>query len=318
MIPTLPCPSCQAHLDPDECFCPVCGTRAHEPAAPTTTVRVRRVGCPSCGASTCYDAEARGMACPFCGSVQVLDQGIQDLPDAQRVVPFRMDADQAVQALRAWLGQAFWAPRDAAAQAQVEAARAVRLPCWVFTARTRSSWTADVKNRLPEAKAAWRPVSGELDVEVDDLYVVASGALRDDEVRGLKPFDLGAAVAAEHLRTELATIPTTEAFALPRSAARRRAHAAIEGRVRATVAGDLPAGPRRNLRVQVQVQGLAAQRLLVPVWIFTYRYRDRPYRLLVNGQTGAVVGAAPLSWWKVGAALLVLAALALAMARWVA
>jgi hypothetical protein len=46
----------------------------------------------------------------------------------------------------------------------------------------------------------------------------------------------------------------------------------------------------------------------VPLWIAAYRYGDRVYRFVVNGQTGAHHGTRPLSWWRVGAALLVAAA----------
>jgi hypothetical protein len=44
----------------------------------------------------------------------------------------------------------------------------------------------------------------------------------------------------------------------------------------------------------------------VPIYIGTFRFRDRPWRFLVNGQTGEVVGKAPLDWRKV-LALVVLA-----------
>ena len=38
--------------------------------------------------------------------------------------------------------------------------------------------------------------------------------------------------------------------------------------------------------------------LLLPVWIMVYQYRDKPYRVLVNGQTGEVYGTAPFSYAK--------------------
>ena len=47
--------------------------------------------------------------------------------------------------------------------------------------------------------------------------------------------------------------------------------------------------------------------VLLPVWISAYRYRDKAYRFLVNGQTGEVSGESPKSWWKI--AFLVLAIL---------
>ena len=38
--------------------------------------------------------------------------------------------------------------------------------------------------------------------------------------------------------------------------------------------------------------------MLLPVWIMVYQYRNQPFRVLVNGQTGEVFGAAPFSYAK--------------------
>jgi hypothetical protein len=39
--------------------------------------------------------------------------------------------------------------------------------------------------------------------------------------------------------------------------------------------------------------GLTYKHILLPLWVGTYRYRNRRYRVLVNGQTGKVSGAKP-------------------------
>jgi hypothetical protein len=39
--------------------------------------------------------------------------------------------------------------------------------------------------------------------------------------------------------------------------------------------------------------------VLLPVWISAYRFNNKTYRFLVNGQTGEVAGESPLSWQKV-------------------
>ena len=38
--------------------------------------------------------------------------------------------------------------------------------------------------------------------------------------------------------------------------------------------------------------------MLIPIWIMVYQYRNQPYRVLVNGQTGEVYGTAPFSYAK--------------------
>jgi len=52
---------------------------------------------------------------------------------------------------------------------------------------------------------------------------------------------------------------------------------------------------------------VAFKNALLPVWIAAYDYRGRPFRFLVNGVTGNVAGHAPLSWLKIGLAILALA-----------
>jgi hypothetical protein len=50
---------------------------------------------------------------------------------------------------------------------------------------------------------------------------------------------------------------------------------------------------------------------LVPVYIGVFRYNDIGYRFLVNGQTAAHYGKAPISWMKVVGCFAAVAALAL-------
>jgi len=51
-----------------------------------------------------------------------------------------------------------------------------------------------------------------------------------------------------------------------------------------------------------------ARLLMVPVYIGSFRYRDRPWRFVVNGQTGKVTGRAPLDRRKIAGVVLVVVA----------
>ena len=52
--------------------------------------------------------------------------------------------------------------------------------------------------------------------------------------------------------------------------------------------------------------------LLLPVWISHFKYKDKVYQFMVNGQTGQVAGKTPLSALRIVlAVLLVLAIIAL-------
>ena len=61
--------------------------------------------------------------------------------------------------------------------------------------------------------------------------------------------------------------------------------------------------------MNTQYSDITFKHVLMPVWISAYRYRDKVYRFMVNGQNGEVQGESPKSGWKIF--FLVLAILAL-------
>jgi hypothetical protein len=91
---------------------------------------------------------------------------------------------------------------------------------------------------------------------------------------------------------------------------RNEAVDAVGDQLRAFMPGDSHA----DLHWKTRVEWESLDPVLVPVWVFAVRYRgDRPpMRVVINGQTGAIAGKVPLSWWKV--TLLALAAAAIVLA----
>lgn len=306
------CEVCQSLVDEEELFCPNCGTEAPKSpeARPTDANRLATYNftCSGCGASMSYDASAQGLRCPFCGSVDMVAQADARILAPQGVVPFRLSREQAIQTMRKWLTRGFWRPGDLARQAAVVTMTPVFVPFWVFQAQTHTFWTADTSHTPPGARADWYPLTGEHHGHYDGLLVGASGVLTPLETTEIGPFDLSAAVAPDQVDLENITV---EQFSLPRKYARPLARGGLEQAETAACQADVP-GRARNVHVNVLVEGMASQPVLLPVWIMAYRFRDRVYRFLVNGQTGRSTGQAPTSWAKIlVAALALLAAIIL-------
>ena len=58
-----------------------------------------------------------------------------------------------------------------------------------------------------------------------------------------------------------------------------------------------------SLRFSTLYSNITYKYLLVPVWISSFKYNDKVYQFVVNGQTGKVGGHAPVSVWRVLAAI---------------
>ena len=255
-----------------------------------------------------YDASAGSLRCPFCGCEQLEQQADSKTLAAERVVPFAHQQHDAVSSMQQWLGRGFWRPGDLAKNAVVVDMTAVYVPYWVFRGWTKTNWTADTSQTPIGARGDWFPMTGEHHGSHEGLLVGASGALTPAETAEICPFDMGRAANSDDVDLDNVTV---ERFNVPRKYARPIARRGMEQRDAQACDAQYVPGTCRNLQVNTLVEGMSSEPVLLPVWIMAYRYRDKVFRFLVNGQTGKCSGQAPVSQMKiaavVGAVLLVIA-----------
>ena len=287
------CPVCGAILDEEDLFCANCGTAAPQnkdqqkpPVAHEVTCNFV---CKGCGASMSYDARAgrcaaRSAARPSWPSSPTRRKSL-------RKASCRLSFQQAdaIATMRKWLGSSFWRPGDLSEQALVVSMTPVYVPYWVFQAETHTYWTADSSHTPPGARASWYPVSGQHEGQCDGLLVGASSVLTAAETSAICPFDLAPALPPEKVDLVNATF---ERFTVPRKYARPVANQGFEEIEREACRQYVP-GKARNLHVNVRVTDLTSRPMLLPVWIMAYRYQDRVFRFLANGQSGRCDRAGP-------------------------
>jgi LSD1 subclass zinc finger protein len=312
------CETCHALVDVEDLFCANCGTEIpdhqREKVAQLST-GARNFECQGCGASMNYDAGAQSLKCPFCGSVDLTEEAGKGILAPEFIVPFTIDHDEAVGRLRDWLGRGFWRPDDLKSSAQLTDLRAVYVPFWIFTTRSTTHWTADSGRTPPGARASWYPVSGWHESEYADLWVPAGGGLKPEEIEAVLPFDTQAAVPPDGV--DLGNV-TVEQFSVSRRYARPMAQSRVEALEVAAVQTEI-GGSCRNIHVNILMVGATSRAALLPIFVMAYRYREKVYRFVMNGQTGRATGSAPTSMAKVAMAIalgiVVILLIVLAIAR---
>lgn len=279
--------------------------------------------CPTCGATVELPAERLADRCAFCETALVDSASSGEAIDL--VVGFDVPREQAAKRLRAWLQGHWWAPEALRGSARPENLHGVLVPFYVYDGVARSRYAAEVgvdwyrtethtvfvngraqvrTRRVRETE--WFDVEGSHVRTYTRQLVSGSKGLPEAEANVLEPFDLGRARAFVPVLTagwvaELPTIAHADAEAVVAREVADRENAVI-------AESFLPGDHRRGVRNQTELAIERVQLALLPVWIATFRHEGRPFRLLVNGQTGETVGAVPRS--KVKIALVVLAVLA--------
>ena len=291
-------------------------------AAPTETTQVIR--CDACGATVEFDPDEHAATCPFCATPVVADAAPDRHIRPQAVLPFAIDARQARETVRAWLGRLWFAPNGLKKYARTEKGlNGVYTPYWTYDARTESAYVGQrgdvyyvtVRNHKGEtsrvARVRWRPASGRVRRDFDDVLALGSASLPKDYADALAPWDLSdlRPYARDWLagfRAESYTIDLAQGY----EDARAQMDAVIRQDVRRAIGGDR----QRIQRLDTQARDVTFKHILLPVWVGAYRWRGKPYRIVINGRTGAVRGERPYSIWKIAlavvAALLLLGAVA--------
>jgi len=277
--------------------------------------------CTGCGAVVEFAGASVSIRCGYCDAPMVDEVRATGRVDA--VVPFRVPQRGALDRLRAYLDGKRWAPRELQ-QLRVDGRglRGVLVPFWAYEGVVRSDyeskvgihWTRTETYTDSEGKTQtrtvteteWFELSGSAARQVSDHLVSASLGLPEIEANEIEPFDLGWAQPFDArllsgYEAELPSVATPDADRVAATELRDLEAARITHTL-------LPGDQNRVTSIRSQVEISARKLLLLPIWIATYHHGQGEkaivLRLLVNGQTGEVVGDVPVSRWKIAMAVL--------------
>jgi hypothetical protein len=299
-VTVAPCRRCASALEADDLRCPICGlTTPPKPHGAVEREQAKVVRCENCGAAMEYSAEAKAPRCDFCGSVTRVEMTSDPVEQAQGWVPFTVEPAAARAALMGFLGRGgFFRPSGLAEEAAVESLNPVWWPAWSFQAGVDVSWTAD--SDAGANRSDWAPHAGRTRFDFEHVAVPASRGLTLKECEALAPHYRRESVEAAPRGPEGAHV---ERFEAPRSGARRAVLEAVERLSRERLQqGVIPGRRFRNVHVAVALSSLHTTRLAFPAYVLAYRYKGKPYRVVVHGQdAGVVLGEAPISGWRVAA-----------------
>jgi hypothetical protein len=284
----------------------------------------RSVQCQSCKAVSVFDPARVGQNCDFCGSPKLVPYDEIKAPiRPQSLLAFKVAESDVREQIRKWYASKWLAPGSLKNRALVDRVRGVYVPYWTFDAHVVCPWEADAghyyyttetythKGR-PQTRRVrhvrWEPASGEVRHFFDDEPVPGTHGVSMHLLKQVEPFPTQELVPYD---TAFLSGFVVEHYQIVLLDAAQHSQAQMNEKLREMCAREVPGDTYRNLEIHPVYSGQTFKHVLVPVWLLTYIYGNRPWQVVVNGYTGDIAGEYPKSWWKI--ALLVLAALIVAM-----
>ena len=281
------------------------------------------VQCQGCGA----ESESRDIAhaCTFCGGHLVVLDHPAGLVAPEAVVPFGLSDEQARTAFRGWVSSRWLAPSDLKKVGATEGLTGTYVPYWTFDAHTTTDYrgrrgdyyyvtrTRSVSDgrggtrteTYQERRTRWRNASGRVMRFFDDVLTLGSRRIEATKLEKMGPWRLEQ--AAPYAPGFLAGYDALRYDIDPQDAA-KAARSKMETVIAEDVRRDIGGDEQRITSMDVHFRDVMFKLVLLPLFIATYVYGGQRWQVLVNANTGEVVGDRP--WSKVKIAALVLLAIA--------
>ncbi|MCR5847480.1 MAG: hypothetical protein K6G75_05110 [Lachnospiraceae bacterium] len=284
----------------------------------------KQIICKSCGAETIYDALDVASECPYCGSNQVMEANDENTLAPGGVVPFAITNEQASANFKQWMGKKFFCPKQAKLSAQPDAFTGIYLPYWTFDSETFSRYSGkygiDRKEEYKDSNGNvqtktvtdWHRTSGTFKLSIDDELVLGTERHDSAMLKGLEPFETAKNVP---YKPEYVAGFAAERYSVGLKEAWEKAKNSISGKIKSKITNKIitenHADHAKDVKINTTYNQITYKYLMLPIWCSSFKYKDKIYQFMVNGQTGKVYGKTPVS---VGKIILVIAIVVIVLA----
>ena len=162
----------------------------------TAGVNMRAYSCPSCGAELICDATTVATQCPYCGNPTVVLSQFDGNLKPDYILPFKLDKEAAIAALKDFYKDKKLLPRQFAASNQIEKIQGVYVPFWLFNgtvevdmdfSASRSMTHREGDRIITETDHFRLRRAG--DVDFERIPVDGSRRMPDAHMDAIEPFD---------------------------------------------------------------------------------------------------------------------------------
>jgi hypothetical protein len=195
----------------------------------------------------------------------------------------------------------------------IERFHGIYLPFWTFDAFITADWKAQVGYERQESYydsgsktwktrtvIDWRWEDGRITLDADDLLISGSSRVSRIILDRLLPFNLNE-LKTYHpdflagWEAQAYDIDLPKAWGTGKSIMREQAKQSCYSAIHSHHV--------RNFSMRADFSNEVWRYILLPVYLAAYKFEDKIYQVMVNGQTGVVAGQKPVAWWKIWLAI---------------
>ena len=266
--------------------------------------------CGTCGGNFLAASSAITSLCPYCGSNSITEAGNSNgTLEPTGIIPFKIGKDEAQGIFKQWIKGRRFSPADIAKDSQITDLTGVYVPYWVFDCDTITPYEGKFGKygSGEDSYTEYHINSSVCKMPVRNLTFVASSRLEKDSFwKVVSNFDMS---AMQKYDANLLAGFWSESYTVDGQATWQKACVKISDMIRRQIKANENADVIAKMNMNPQAANLRAKYVLAPIWITSFDYHGKKYRVLINGQTGDIVGTWPKSYKKLVPVIVLISAI---------
>lgn len=258
------------------------------------SISMQIMKCTSCGAELAVNGVETSTFCAYCGQATVVQDRMEEYLKPDYIIPFKVTRDDAERIIRNTLNDGMFVPK-AIKEFEVEKMRGIYVPFWLFDMYFHDRQFYKYSKKVGKTTVT-RYEFFEGQTEFRRLTLDASKNLNDDSSQRLEPYDMR---QMREFDTAFLSGYYSDRFDMGikdmEKPAAVKAGLLFNEEARKEIKHKTASLVQSNPEYRVNGTNYA----LLPAWFMTFRHNNEPYTILVNGQTGKMVGAVPYQKGKV-------------------
>lgn len=311
------CPNCGSDMvfdsESGKLSCPSCGRKDNIEDFPQEFINshlsedeTKEYHCKNCGATLITDAETTATTCSFCGAGVVIGERLSGKMAPEKVIPFAIDKDQAMESFKSWCKKRRLAPKGFVKGDRIKAITGIYVPFWLYDLNSKVKVNAVctqvrtyTEGDYIYTETKYYDVYRDINMDYIKVPVDASKKMNDELMDKLEPYNYN---NLKDFKTPYLAGYIAEKYNFDDKELLERAKAKIEDYIESYIdstVSNYSTVDYNNKYIDTRQKN--AYYTLLPVWTICYDYNKSEYMFAINGQTGKIVGDPPISYGRVAA-----------------
>lgn len=259
--------------------------------------------CDSCGAEVVTTSSTAATTCFYCHNPVVLKGRLSGDFRPDRIIPFKLSHEQAVEAFKNNVKNKHFLPKDFVSDSHIQKMTGVYFPYWYIDTQQDSHMVAKGKKyrhwttgsrRYTETSYYELYRSG--DVYVRNVFERALSATDRDMLQCMHPYDLS---QAQKFSMSYLSGFQAEKRNIEKSDIQQMVDSRVDEyckQILKDTCNEYSGVEITNYFDRTDIENWSYT--LLPVWIMTYNYKGKIFPYAINGQTGKIYGSLPAATSK--------------------